>query len=206
METETYKNAKLILERFDPDAKKKAVSPRFLWPVVLQSCLDSLPVVLQEQESTPVRPQMTPRPGQGNPPPNVLTPSEGLTAFLKDHMFQAEIRQRGVPMRPTPMGTPVSMAMTPPPGARPPLGPGGTPVGKQTERLHTEGLWVGALVLLSQLWHQSFNRTFSGKKFVGLWLTRTVKIPPPLFWRVNKHLNSVYSKHSLVLGESLIGN
>ncbi|XP_011482383.1 endoplasmic reticulum junction formation protein lunapark-B isoform X2 [Oryzias latipes] len=105
METETYKNAKLILERFDPDAKKKA-----------------------ELESTPVRPQMTPRPGQGNPPPNVLTPSEGLTTFLKDQMFRAEIRQRGVPMRPTPMGTPVSMAMTPPPGARPPLGPGGTPV------------------------------------------------------------------------------
>lgn len=26
METETYKNAKLILERFDPDAKRKAVS------------------------------------------------------------------------------------------------------------------------------------------------------------------------------------
>lgn len=26
METETYKNAKIILERFDPDAKKKAVS------------------------------------------------------------------------------------------------------------------------------------------------------------------------------------
>lgn len=25
METETYKNAKLILERFDPEAKKKAV-------------------------------------------------------------------------------------------------------------------------------------------------------------------------------------
>jgi len=27
METETYKNAKLILERFDPESKKKAVSP-----------------------------------------------------------------------------------------------------------------------------------------------------------------------------------
>ncbi|XP_022608556.1 protein lunapark-B-like isoform X2 [Seriola dumerili] len=80
METETYKNAKLILERFDPEAKKKA-----------------------ELESTPVRPQMTPRPGQ-------------------------EIRQRGVAMRPMPMGTPVAMTMTPPPGARPPLGPGGTPV------------------------------------------------------------------------------
>lgn len=26
METETYKNAKLILERFDPDSKKKMVS------------------------------------------------------------------------------------------------------------------------------------------------------------------------------------
>nr|XP_046257267.1 endoplasmic reticulum junction formation protein lunapark-B isoform X2 [Scatophagus argus] len=79
METETYKNAKLILERFDPEAKKKA-----------------------ELESTPVRPQMTPRPGQ-------------------------EIRQRGVAMRPMPMGTPVAMAMTPV-GARPPVGPGVTPV------------------------------------------------------------------------------
>ncbi|XP_034154576.2 endoplasmic reticulum junction formation protein lunapark-B isoform X1 [Pangasianodon hypophthalmus] len=42
METETYKNAKLILERFDPESKSKA-----------------------EAEATPVaRPQMTPRPGQ----------------------------------------------------------------------------------------------------------------------------------------------
>ncbi|XP_029377437.1 endoplasmic reticulum junction formation protein lunapark-B isoform X2 [Echeneis naucrates] len=80
METETYKNAKLILERFDPEAKKKA-----------------------ELESTPVRPQMTPRPGQ-------------------------EIRQRGVAMRPMPMGTPQALSMTPTPGARPPLGPGGMPV------------------------------------------------------------------------------
>ncbi|XP_056290552.1 endoplasmic reticulum junction formation protein lunapark-A isoform X3 [Pseudoliparis swirei] len=41
METETYKNAKLILERFDPDSKRK-----------------------NELESTPVGPQMTPKPGQ----------------------------------------------------------------------------------------------------------------------------------------------
>ncbi|XP_072246686.1 endoplasmic reticulum junction formation protein lunapark-B isoform X2 [Leuresthes tenuis] len=80
METETYKNAKLILERFDPESKRKA-----------------------ELESTPVRSQITPRPGQ-------------------------EIRQRGVAMRPIPMGTPGPMVMTPPPGARPLLGPGGTPV------------------------------------------------------------------------------
>lgn len=37
-----------------------------------------------------------------------------------------EIRQRGVALRPMPMGTPVAVT----PGGRPPLGPGGTPVGK----------------------------------------------------------------------------
>uniref|UniRef100_A0A1A8I3C5 Endoplasmic reticulum junction formation protein lunapark n=1 Tax=Nothobranchius kuhntae TaxID=321403 RepID=A0A1A8I3C5_NOTKU len=79
METETYKNAKLILERFDPEAKKKA-----------------------ELESTPVRSPVAPGPGQ-------------------------EIRQRGVAMRPMPLGTPAGM-MTPPPGARPMMGPGGTPM------------------------------------------------------------------------------
>uniref|UniRef100_A0A1A8GJU9 Endoplasmic reticulum junction formation protein lunapark n=1 Tax=Nothobranchius korthausae TaxID=1143690 RepID=A0A1A8GJU9_9TELE len=80
METETYKNAKLILERFDPEAKKKA-----------------------ELESTPVRSPVAPGPGQ-------------------------EIRQRGVAMRPMPLGTPAGMMMTPPPGARPMMGPGGTPM------------------------------------------------------------------------------
>ncbi|XP_059215277.1 endoplasmic reticulum junction formation protein lunapark-B isoform X2 [Centropristis striata] len=99
METETYKNAKIILERFDPEAKKKV-----------------------ELESTPVRPQMTPRPGQ-------------------------EIRQRGVAMRPMPMGTPGPMAMTPPPGARPPLGPGGTPVapGGPPERSLSASVLQGAI-------------------------------------------------------------
>lgn len=41
METETYKNAKMILERFDPDSKKK-----------------------MELESSPAGPMMTPKPGQ----------------------------------------------------------------------------------------------------------------------------------------------
>uniref|UniRef100_A0A8C7WNE9 Endoplasmic reticulum junction formation protein lunapark n=1 Tax=Oryzias sinensis TaxID=183150 RepID=A0A8C7WNE9_9TELE len=41
METETYKNAKMILERFDPDSKKK-----------------------MELECSPVGPQLTPKPGQ----------------------------------------------------------------------------------------------------------------------------------------------
>ncbi|CAG6016442.1 unnamed protein product [Menidia menidia] len=99
METETYKNAKLILERFDPDAKRKA-----------------------ELESTPVRSQITPRPGQ-------------------------EIRQRGVPMRPMPMGTPAAVGMTPPPGARPLLGPGGTPVapGGPPERSTPASVLQGAV-------------------------------------------------------------
>ncbi|CAN9500216.1 unnamed protein product [Ophioblennius macclurei] len=81
METETYKNAKLILERFDPEAKKKA-----------------------ELDSTPLRGHMTPRPGQ-------------------------EIRQRGVAMRPLPMGPAPAMGGTPSPAARPVMmGPGGAPV------------------------------------------------------------------------------
>ncbi|XP_040913945.1 endoplasmic reticulum junction formation protein lunapark-A isoform X1 [Toxotes jaculatrix] len=65
METETYKNAKMILERFDPDSKKKI-----------------------ELESTPVAPQMTPKPGQElrqrnvvpKTPPVVVNPASSATA------------------------------------------------------------------------------------------------------------------------------
>uniref|UniRef100_A0A8C1M6J7 Endoplasmic reticulum junction formation protein lunapark n=1 Tax=Cyprinus carpio TaxID=7962 RepID=A0A8C1M6J7_CYPCA len=75
METETYKNAKLILERFDPESKKKA-----------------------EAEATPVRPHMTPRPGQ-------------------------DLRQRHVAMAtPGPVPRPMSPGGTPLHGA-----PGGPP-------------------------------------------------------------------------------
>ena len=43
----------------------------------------------------------------------------------------SEIRQRGVAMRPMPMVGPAGMVMmTPPPGARPPMAPGATPMGK----------------------------------------------------------------------------
>ncbi|TRY85213.1 hypothetical protein DNTS_009257 [Danionella cerebrum] len=57
METETYKNAKLILERFDPESKKKA-----------------------EAEPTPVRPHMTPRPGQELRQRNVAMATPGVVA------------------------------------------------------------------------------------------------------------------------------
>lgn len=77
METETYKNAKMILERFDPESKKKVL----------------------ELESTPVGPQMAPRPGQ-------------------------ELRQRNIASRAPVTGTPVSAAARPPPAVgTAPLGP-----------------------------------------------------------------------------------
>ncbi|XP_035030181.1 endoplasmic reticulum junction formation protein lunapark-A isoform X2 [Hippoglossus stenolepis] len=80
METETYKNAKMILERFDPDSKRK-----------------------MELESTPVGPQMTPKPGQ-------------------------EIRHRNViPRTPLMMVNPASSAAA---AARPPLASGPTYPGR----------------------------------------------------------------------------
>ncbi|XP_005723557.1 endoplasmic reticulum junction formation protein lunapark-A isoform X2 [Pundamilia nyererei] len=65
METETYKNAKMILERFDPDSKKNI-----------------------ELESTPVAPQITPKPGQElrhrnvipKAPPVVVNPASEAAA------------------------------------------------------------------------------------------------------------------------------
>ncbi|XP_070832774.1 endoplasmic reticulum junction formation protein lunapark-A isoform X2 [Chaetodon trifascialis] len=65
METETYKNAKMILERFDPDSKKK-----------------------MELESTPIGLQMTPKPGQElrqrnvipKTPPVMVNPASGVAA------------------------------------------------------------------------------------------------------------------------------
>ncbi|XP_024143075.1 endoplasmic reticulum junction formation protein lunapark-A isoform X2 [Oryzias melastigma] len=63
METETYKNAKIILERFDPDSKRK-----------------------MELECTPVGPQLTPKPElrQRNvipkPPPVVVNSASGAAA------------------------------------------------------------------------------------------------------------------------------
>ncbi|KAF1382568.1 hypothetical protein PFLUV_G00145150 [Perca fluviatilis] len=80
METETYKNAKMILERFDPDSKRK-----------------------NELESTPVGPQMTPKPGQ-------------------------ELRQRNViPKTPSVVVNPASGA-----AARPPLASGPTYPGRSS--------------------------------------------------------------------------
>lgn len=70
METETYKNAKLILERFDTDSKKKMVRFVLLYKYIIKAILNSVfdwfVVCLQEFESTLVGPQLTPKPGQGN--------------------------------------------------------------------------------------------------------------------------------------------
>ncbi|MED6281212.1 hypothetical protein CHARACLAT_018941 [Characodon lateralis] len=80
METETYKNAKMILERFDPESKKK-----------------------DELESTPVGPQLTPKPGQ-------------------------ELRHRSV----TPKSSPVVLNPASGSAARPPLASGPSLPGRAT--------------------------------------------------------------------------
>uniref|UniRef100_A0A8C3AN20 Endoplasmic reticulum junction formation protein lunapark n=1 Tax=Cyclopterus lumpus TaxID=8103 RepID=A0A8C3AN20_CYCLU len=127
METETYKNAKLILERFDPDSKRKI-----------------------ELESTPVGPQMTPKPGHElrqrnvNPktPSVVVNPASGaaarppLTSGLTypgrsshsapggppERSLSAIAAQQSLMRRPVTPGTPVpGVGMQPPgpPMARP---------------------------------------------------------------------------------------
>lgn len=56
--------------------------------------------------------------------------------FTGPILLCAELRHRGAAMRPMPGGTPLAMTMTPPPGGRPPLGPGGTPVGEWRQMLN----------------------------------------------------------------------
>uniref|UniRef100_A0A673MC59 Endoplasmic reticulum junction formation protein lunapark n=1 Tax=Sinocyclocheilus rhinocerous TaxID=307959 RepID=A0A673MC59_9TELE len=117
METETYKNAKLILERFDPDSKKKL-----------------------ELEAQPIGPPATPRPGQelrqrhvsprpaGLPPP-VPAPAVPPTPLSAPGGPPEKGRSTSTPhgliRRPgTPAGTPgPAMGMHPPgpPLARPVL-------------------------------------------------------------------------------------
>lgn len=70
METETYKNAKLILERFDPDSKKKLVSTLFLSlqiNIFIHAWRINILVLfsLKELEAQPIVPAATPRQGQG---------------------------------------------------------------------------------------------------------------------------------------------
>uniref|UniRef100_A0A8C5N8N6 Endoplasmic reticulum junction formation protein lunapark n=1 Tax=Gouania willdenowi TaxID=441366 RepID=A0A8C5N8N6_GOUWI len=82
METETYRNAKIILERFDPNSKRTT-----------------------EIESTPIRPHLTPKPGQ-------------------------ELRQRNVNSQiPPAMMSPASAAAA---AARPPLASGPTYPGRSS--------------------------------------------------------------------------
>lgn len=66
METETYKNAKLILERFDPDSKKKLVSTLSTNECITYANI-YVPVwfSLKELEAQPSGPPATPRQGQG---------------------------------------------------------------------------------------------------------------------------------------------
>uniref|UniRef100_A0A3Q0QSD4 Endoplasmic reticulum junction formation protein lunapark n=1 Tax=Amphilophus citrinellus TaxID=61819 RepID=A0A3Q0QSD4_AMPCI len=105
METETYKNAKMILERFDPDSKKNI-----------------------ELESTPVGPQMTPKPGQElrhrnvipkTPPAVVNPPSSAAARGPPERSLSAIAAQQSLMRKPVTPGTPVPGIGMHPPG--PPL-------------------------------------------------------------------------------------
>uniref|UniRef100_A0A3P8P8M2 Endoplasmic reticulum junction formation protein lunapark n=1 Tax=Astatotilapia calliptera TaxID=8154 RepID=A0A3P8P8M2_ASTCA len=105
METETYKNAKMILERFDPDSKKNI-----------------------ELESTPVAPQITPKPGQElrhrnvipKAPPVVVNPaSEAAARGPPERSLSAIAAQQSLMRKPVTPGTPVPGVGMHPPG--PPL-------------------------------------------------------------------------------------
>uniref|UniRef100_I3JPP4 Endoplasmic reticulum junction formation protein lunapark n=1 Tax=Oreochromis niloticus TaxID=8128 RepID=I3JPP4_ORENI len=105
METETYKNAKMILERFDPDCKKNI-----------------------ELESTPVAPQITPKPGQElrhrnvipKTPPVVVNPaSEAAARGPPERSLSAIAAQQSLMRKPVTPGTPVPGVGMHPPG--PPL-------------------------------------------------------------------------------------
>ncbi|KAJ8255874.1 hypothetical protein COCON_G00197380 [Conger conger] len=104
MEKETYKNAKLILERFDPESKKK------------------------DLESSPVGPQMTPRPGQelrhrtlSQRPPGLATPVGAPRPPLAPGTTPS-----GAPLHSAPGGPPERMG-TPHSPMRRPLSPA-TPI------------------------------------------------------------------------------
>lgn len=129
METETYKNAKMILERFDPDSKKKVE-------------LESSPI--------PIAPQMTPKQGQeirqrfvaSRASPAAASPVSSSSAAASrppaapgathagpppisapggppERNLSAVAAQQGLMRRPLIQGTPVSGAGMHPPG--PPL-------------------------------------------------------------------------------------
>ncbi|XP_043097507.1 endoplasmic reticulum junction formation protein lunapark-B isoform X2 [Puntigrus tetrazona] len=100
METETYKNAKLILERFDPESKKKA-----------------------EAEATPVRPHMTPRPGQDLRQRHVAMATPGPVS--------GPMTPGGTPLRAAPGGPPekgLAGSVASPTGMRPPGPPLARPI------------------------------------------------------------------------------
>uniref|UniRef100_A0A4W4FC29 Endoplasmic reticulum junction formation protein lunapark n=1 Tax=Electrophorus electricus TaxID=8005 RepID=A0A4W4FC29_ELEEL len=128
METETYKNAKLILERFDPDSKKKIeleATPAgpSLTPRQGQE--------LRQRHVTPRVPvAMTPNPAATRPPPS-LAATSGPPGLISapggppERSLSAAAAHHNLMRRPaTPTGTPVQgMGMHPPgpPLARPVL-------------------------------------------------------------------------------------
>uniref|UniRef100_A0A672IFK2 Lunapark, ER junction formation factor n=1 Tax=Salarias fasciatus TaxID=181472 RepID=A0A672IFK2_SALFA len=83
METETYKNAKLILERFDPEAKRKAVRPprpAGLTPAAFRPLAHLHAPSPPPPPPPPPLPPPPPPPLPPPPPPPLPPPSSGRTA------------------------------------------------------------------------------------------------------------------------------
>ncbi|XP_035375708.1 endoplasmic reticulum junction formation protein lunapark-A isoform X3 [Electrophorus electricus] len=127
METETYKNAKLILERFDPDSKKKILEATPAGP----SLTPRQGQELRQRHVTPRVPvAMTPNPAATRPPPS-LAATSGPPGLISapggppERSLSAAAAHHNLMRRPaTPTGTPVQgMGMHPPgpPLARPVL-------------------------------------------------------------------------------------
>lgn len=139
METETYKTAKLILERFDPDSKKKMASCLFVYYnfaqfnfVSLKIVFYSLIIFIKELESTPFGPPMTPKPEQGS---NKLQGKLNYTVphiyFLKPanlHCVLSELRHRNV----VPKTPPVVLNTASGAAGLPPLASGPTYPGRSS--------------------------------------------------------------------------
>lgn len=101
METETYKNAKLILERFDPDSKKKLVRTLFLSLQIniYRPIYGGLMFLfsLKELEAQPIGPPATPRQGQGEQTNPFSLKSMALLRFtVRIMLFSAQSCVRGL--------------------------------------------------------------------------------------------------------------
>uniref|UniRef100_A0A8C7RK08 Endoplasmic reticulum junction formation protein lunapark n=1 Tax=Oncorhynchus mykiss TaxID=8022 RepID=A0A8C7RK08_ONCMY len=120
METETYKTAKIILERFDPDSKTKVSIPSSSEPT---NSLNPPPPQLRQRNVTP-RPPVAVTPAAARPllapgATHAGPPLHSAPGGPPERILSAEAAQQSLMKRPMTPGTPVPGVGMHPPG--PPL-------------------------------------------------------------------------------------